>query len=333
MRIVKALLITALLLLTGCAWYRGRADKRTARQVVFDMFRRRPPWTTYLEFHNFVEKNKSYFRLDDFRICYIEKGQGEAVLLLHGLFGSKNVWRANFMEFAKKFRVVAVDMPGSGDSDNPHHTIYPYTPEKMAQTVLLLMDYLNIKKAHIVGNSLGGLIALIIARDHPDRVKSLVLIAPSVWDYTGKLEKLIGSLYGIGPALATARPTDELVNSILNSTVLNPHVLTDADRYEASMSLLQEGARDAMIEKARRLFKIEYLKQISPTFSGLKVRTLIVWGEEDSVIPPFVAHMLYEQLPNSRILWIPQCGHHPQEETPRLFNREVMKFLSEGETD
>ncbi|NOZ22784.1 MAG: alpha/beta hydrolase [Planctomycetes bacterium] len=314
----------------GCAWQRGRADKKTLRQSVYELWKTKPHWTRYIDFHKYVNEHKQFIQINGFRLCYVEKGQGECVILLHGLFGSKNVWRSNFMTLAEHFRTVAIDEPGAGDSDNPHQSVYRYNPEHLAKTTLEVMDRLNIKEAHLVGNSLGGMIALQIARDHPKRVKSLVLIAPAVWDYYGKIVKAGGLAFGFGPALATARPTAEFGNALLNDTVYNQDVLTEADRYYAVKSLMQNGARNALIEKSRELFNGDYLRKVSKTFTGLRTRTLILWGEKDTVLPPLIAHRLYEQLPNSEILFIPFCGHHPQEEVPRIVNEEVLWFISGG---
>lgn len=327
---VAVLLAAMALFHRGCAWRKGRADEKTMRQAIYGLWKTKPEWTTYLEFHKYVEAHTKFLDMDGFRLCYVEKGQGEAVILLHGIFGSKNVWRANFLEIAAHYRTVILETPGSGESDNPHQSKYRYNPEHLAETMLKAMDALKIEKAHFVGNSLGGLMALLIARDHPDRVGSLVLIAPAVWDYYGKIVKAGGLAYGFGPALATARPTAEFGNSLLDKNVLDPTVLTDADRYYEVKCLMQEGARNALIEKSRELFDEKRLREISATFRGMKTRTLILWGENDAVIPPFSAHRLYEDLPNSEVVWIPHCGHHPQEETPRLVNEEVLSFLSGG---
>ncbi|MEW6357356.1 MAG: alpha/beta hydrolase [Planctomycetota bacterium] len=318
------------LIFDGCAWKQGEADKKTLRQSIYEMWKTKPERTTYLYFHKYAEENKKFLDMDGFRLCYVEKGAGEAVLLLHGLFGAKDTWRASFMPMAEHFRTVAIDYPGSGDSDNPHQSVYRYNPEHLAETTLQVMDRLDIKQAHLVGNSLGGMISLMIARDHPERIKSLVLIAPAVWDYYGKIVKAGGLAFGFGPALAAARPTAEFGNALMDDTVYNKDVLTDADRYDAVKFLMQNGARNALIEKSRELFNEEYLRKVSATFTGLKTRTLIIWGEEDGVLPPLTAHRLYEQLPNSEVLFIPFCGHHPQEEVPRIMNEELLWFLSNG---
>lgn len=316
--------------LSGCAWQRGRADQKTVRQVIYDIWKPKSEWSTYLDFHRYVEANKKFLHFPEGRLCYVEKGTGEDVILLHGLVGSKNVWRANFLPLAEHFHVVAIDAFGSGDSDNPHHTKYRYNPENLAATVLRVMDMLKIEKAHLVGSSLGGLMALLIARDQPERVRSLVLFAPAVWDYYGKLVKAAGLAFGIGPLIATARPTAEFAGSLLDATVYNREVLTDADRILETEALMQEGALNALIEKSRALFDEKYIQTVSQSFRGLKTRTLILWGENDAVLPPYCAHQLYEVLPNSRLIWIPACGHHPQEEVPRLVNDEMLWFLTNG---
>jgi pimeloyl-ACP methyl ester carboxylesterase len=256
------------------------------------------------------------------RTNYLEAGSGtETVLLIHGSgpgVTSYANWRLVIPALAENFHVVAPDMVGFGYSDRPDDVEYGL--QTWADQVVGLMDTLGIERAHLVGNSFGGAIALRVASQHPDRVGKLVLMGSMgvpfpiteglerVWGYEASFENMRSVL----DVFAYSR---ELVNDELAKV-----------RYEGSIEPGFQEAFSSMFPAPRQRW-VEAMTTPDDEIRKLPHRALIVHGREDQVIPVQTSLRLMELLDNGDLAVFSHCGHWSMIERTADFNRLVRDFF------
>jgi pimeloyl-ACP methyl ester carboxylesterase len=259
------------------------------------------------------------------RTNYLEAGKGdETVLLIHGSgpgVTSYANWRLVIPALAEDFHVIAPDMVGFGYSDRPKGV--NYSLDTWADQTLGLMDTLGIEKAHLIGNSFGGSIALRIASRHPDRVGKLVLMGAMgvpfeitegldrVWGYDGTIEDMRRVL----DVFAYSR---ELVNEELAQV-----------RYKGSNEPGFQEAFSSMFPAPRQRW-VEAMTTPDDDIRALPHRTLIVHGREDKVIPVSNSYRLEELIENADLAVFSKCGHWSMIERTADFNRLVRDFFQGG---
>lgn len=237
---------------------------------------------------------------------YIETGEGEeALLLLHGLFGALSNFKTIIEHFAESHNVVVPILP---IFSLPIRKLSLKGLVKHVNEFVALKGY---KKLHVLGNSLGGHIALLYALDNPELTESIVLTGssglfesamgstfPKRGDYDFVKRKTEGTFYN--PAIATKELVDEVYD-----------IVNDRSRAISIVVTAKSAVRNNLQDK---------LDQI-------KAPTLLVWGENDSITPPFVAEKFNELIVNSELVFFPECGHAPMMEHPKEFNRVLSAFL------
>lgn len=241
-------------------------------------------------------------------IHYIEAGQGPAVILLHGLGGTKEHWDATFPALASKYRVYAIDQLGFGRSDKP---LIEYTIATWVDFLQGFMKSQNIPRATVVGNSVGGWIALDFAATHPEMVDKLVLVDAS-------------GLAGRIPVDILAPSSIAAWKTLLASVFYDKGFVTDDAARQAFTDRLRNNdgytIERALAGFARPQFEDERLKSIHAP-------TLVVWGRNDALVPVEDANKFGRGIPGARVVVIEQCGHVPQIEKPEEFNRALLDFL------
>jgi pimeloyl-ACP methyl ester carboxylesterase len=230
------------------------------------------------------------------RIFYETSGNGPAVVLLHGLSGSSRWWRKNTSILAERFRVYAIDLIGFGRSRGQRFVL-----EATAGLILAWMEQTGEDCFHLVGHSMGGLVAAELAAQNPGRVGQLVLVDVAA---VPRGRTVTGSILRLFPALAFM-PADFL-----------PVLLTDALRA-GPLTLL------------RATYAI-HQAHLAADLSQVANRTLIVWGEHDMLLPVSRGRELQEALPGSRFSVLRGAGHNPMWDRAEEFNRLVTSFLLEG---
>lgn len=236
---------------------------------------------------------------------YIDKGDGEVIVLLHGLFGNLSNWKSVVDHFSAGYRIVIprlpiFEMPG-GQANL----------EKLATIFEEFVEHHGLKSITLAGNSLGGHLALLYALRNPTKVKRLVLTGSS-----GLFENSLGSTF--------PRVKDyDYVKERVHHTFHNKEVVTK-ELVDEVFSVVQEIPRTiSIIGLARSAQK----HNLSASLHQIKTPTLLVWGLEDTVTPPNVAFHFHDLLPNSELKFIPDCGHVPMMENPLLFNQFMADFL------
>lgn len=265
------------------------------------------------------------------KIHYSETGKGFPVIMLHGggpgANGMSNYSR-NVAALATRFRVLVPDMPGYGQSTKGIKRSDPFGD--LAEGILGLMNSLNIKKAHLVGNSLGGACALRIALDHPERVSSLVLMGPGGIGTTRGLptkglNKLLNYYTGSGPSL------EKLADFIRSDLVYDGSQVPDAlirDRYEASIDPLVV-AQPPLRRPSSLMGAIRMDFTRDRRLKKCKAPTLVLWGKEDKVNRPSGGRRLQSTMANCDLYEFSKTGHWVQWERADEFNAVTTAFLQE----
>lgn len=262
------------------------------------------------------------------RIAYLDQGQGPPVILLHGFGGSMWQWEHQQAALSTHFRVITPDLVGAGLSDKPD---IEYRPDQLLEYLLGFMDALQIPQASIVGNSMGGGLAIGLALDYPARVSQLILIdgLPA-----HVMEHLASP--SIRRALTTSAPSwlvsfgnwlfgRCLLESTMREFVYDPGLLTPAVLDRSNRNRQQPGLFRALLTIGTNLPLWE--EQFAPRIGTITHRTMIIWGEKDRVFPIQAGDQLHRTIAGSTFVRIPKAGHIPQWEQPELVNQALIHFL------
>lgn len=259
------------------------------------------------------------------RLAVLEAGQGEPLLMLHGLGGTKQSFLPTVAALAPHRRLVAVDLPGFGDSDKPVGT---YTPSMFCRWVAALLDELGIERCHLLGHSLGGRVALEVGFRHPERVAALVLMTPSLaWLRERRWAPLLRLVRPeLGLLQPTPRPVVEAVvrRLIPGSDGEGPGAVA-ADEF--MRSYLDARGRAAFYAAARQI----YLEEPDAFWKRLRTlapESLFIWGRNDGLVPLGFVRYVEEALPSAQHLEL-DSGHIPQLERPRETHAAISRFLAE----
>ncbi len=243
------------------------------------------------------------------------------VVLLHGFGSSLHTWEPWAKELATKYRVIRYDQPGFGLT-GPDPT-GNYSDARGMAVLAALMDRLGVARASLIGNSMGGKIAWMFAADHPDRVSKLVLVSPDGFASPGFEYGKKPDVPALVKLLPYTLPT-AMVKMNLAPAYANPQALTDdlLARYRDMM--LAPGVRAAMIARMEQVM----LQPPEPMLRKIKAPTLLLWGERDAMIPFTNAQDYLKDIPDARLIALPDLGHVPMEEAPARSLAPVAAFLA-----
>ncbi|MFY9315002.1 MAG: alpha/beta fold hydrolase [Burkholderiales bacterium] len=270
-----------------------------------------------------------YIQVGTIKARYWAAGEGGApIVLLHGFGASVELWRFTLPALAKHHRVLAVDLPGFGRSDKPEA---PYTLSYLAAFVRDFLDAMGMPRATLVGNSLGGGVALRFALDFPARLERLGLVAPAALGRGGSPLLRLMSLPGVGELLS--RPSRAGTARLFRLATHNPAVVTDTIVDEAYQLARLPGTQRGFLGALRALVNpLGQRREIfGPILDGLPLiaaPTLVLWGRQDRFVP--VAHAgAARAISGVRVeVWDP-CGHLPMIERPGKFSALLLDFLSQ----
>ncbi|MBK6947262.1 MAG: alpha/beta hydrolase [Haliscomenobacter sp.] len=239
---------------------------------------------------------------------YIETGDDkQPLVLLHGLFGALSNFEGIMRHFSPAYNVVVPILP-----------IFELPLRKVSVSGLVehvaeFVEFKKFRKVHVLGNSLGGHIALLYALGHPDKIASIILTGSS-----GLFESAMGTSF-------PPRNNYEFIKKKTQSTFFDPEV--------ASQELIDE-VFDIVNDRNKAIRVIATAKSavrhnLGDKLHDLSAPTLLVWGNQDTITPPFVGEKFRELIPNSRLVMIDRCGHAPMMEHPEEFNKSLEAFLKE----
>lgn len=237
---------------------------------------------------------------------YLEVGEGETLMLLHGLFGALS----NFSDLIEKFRTthkVVVPLLPLFDLDILHTSVTGLTKH-----VTQFIEFKGYENIHLLGNSLGGHVGLLYVLKHPEKVKSLILTGSS-----GLFENAMGDTY-------PKRGDYDYIKNKTAQTFYDPAIATPAlvdEVFEITRNRLK-------VIKILALAKSAIRNNLGEELNQIKVPTCLIWGKNDIVTPPFVAEEFKKLIPHAQLYFIDKCGHAPMMEVPNEFNEILSKFLT-----
>jgi pimeloyl-ACP methyl ester carboxylesterase len=243
-------------------------------------------------------------QVDKFK--YIEVGEGEPLVLLHGLFGALSNFQ-DLIEYFRHHNKVVVPLLPLFDLDLLHTSV-----GGLAKFVHRFLENRNYNNVHLLGNSLGGHVALVHVLKHPERIRSLILTGSS-----GLFENGMGDTYPKRGDYNYIRKKTEL--TFYDPAVASKELVDEV--YEIVNNRIKAIKIIAMAKSAIRNNLGEELNQIRQT-------TLLIWGNNDTITPPFVGREFHRLIPNSELHFVDKCGHAPMMEVPDEFNRILHKFLT-----
>ena len=236
---------------------------------------------------------------------YVEVGEGEPLMLLHGLFGALSNFSDLIEHFKHTHKVIVPILP-LYDLDLLHTTV-----KGLAKHVQQFIDHKGYNQIHLLGNSIGGHVGLVYILNHPEKIKTLILTGSS-----GLFENAMGDSY-------PKRGDYEYIRAKTAETFYDPAVATKElvdEVFEITNSRIK-------VIKIIALAKSAIRHNLGDELGQIKVPTLLIWGKNDKVTPPFVAEDFHKLIPNSELAFIDQCGHAPMMEVPNAFNEILEQFL------
>jgi 2-hydroxy-6-oxonona-2,4-dienedioate hydrolase len=247
---------------------------------------------------------------------YCETGTGgDPVVLLHGLFGSPSNWRPIMDDLAEHYRFLAPQFPIDPDEVRRHAAALSIG--QLTEHIAQFFDEMGLERAVLCGNSLGGQVALDFTLAHPERVECLVLCGSA-----GLYER---SLSGGRPPRVCRDFIRERVSEVFyDQTHVSPDLVDDV------YTMLSERPYRRYLLKIAKATRDRYMLD---ELAQVRVPTLIVWGREDSITPPFVAEQFCEHIQQAELAYIDRCGHSPPIEQPEAFARVLHAYLGARTSD
>ena len=242
----------------------------------------------------------------DGKFNFIEEGQGEPLMLLHGLFGALSNFRFLIEHFKKNYTVVVPMLPLL-EMDLLHTSV-----SGLQKYVHKFIEHRQYENIHLMGNSLGGHVALVQILKHPENIKSLILTGSS-----GLFENGMGDTY-------PKRGDKEYIRNKTSLTFYDPSLATDDlvnEVFEITNNRLK-------VIKIIALAKSAIRNNLGDELKNVLQPTCLIWGNNDTITPPFVGKEFNKLIPNSELHFIDKCGHAPMMEVPEAFNQILDGFLA-----
>ena len=265
-----------------------------------------------------------FITLDGHSTHYIEKGAGEPVILIHGFFFNSYMWNKNIDALASKFKVYALDLWGFGySSREPMDYGYPL----YAYQVLKFMDALNIQKASLVGQSMGGGTSIFFSVNHRERVNKLILVDPAGMPNPLPIVGKITNLPKVGEFLLGIK-SDFYRKMVMRTTfIYNKEIVTESYFENATRFHKIKGTTEILLKILRKQF-FHTLPDEIHRLGEMDVPILIIFGRHDKAVPLERGEEMHNILKSSRLEIFENAGHCPHDEQSQKFNQLAVDFLS-----
>ncbi len=270
------------------------------------------------------------------RISTLTMGRGRDVLLVHGLGGTRASMFDTASALSRHYRVHAIDLPGFGSSSKPARG--GYNARWFADIMLGLLDELEIDTAHVVGNSMGGRIAIEMGLSAPDRVSALGLLCPAVaWIKRGfhPIVRMLRPEFGFLPhGFSRKRVASQFWGIFYDRDAIDPAV-GDVIVDEFRRIYHSAGARYAFLSSARNIYLEKPLGRggFYPRLAELEPPALFVWGSHDPLVPAAFGRHVARWLPSAEQVTLDECGHVPQVERSEECNELLEQFFARAERE
>lgn len=280
--------------------------------------------------HHFIETNR-------IRLHYVTQGAGDLVVLLHGFPEFWYSWRHQIPALSRYFKVVVPDLRGYNDSDKP---ATGYDLDTLAADIQGLIESLGYTRAHIVGHDWGGAIAWHMAQKFPQSLNRMAILSAApvqrfVQELVSNVDQLRRSWYILGfqvpgiPEWLIQQNLSEFVKNLLREQAIRKGAFTREDTEIYQSALAKPGVLSAALNYYRQMLSpFNWVKDWLDTPNPITTPTLVLWGEEDSLVTPRLTQGLDRLIAAPfNLKFIPHCGHWIQQEAPQTVNRELLAFL------
>lgn len=236
------------------------------------------------------------------------------LVLLHGLFLTHHAYSRVIPHLAADRRVIAIDMPGAGDSDRPNAAeVDEYSFEWLADALVQTLDAIDVPACALVGHDFGGTVAAVLASKHPERVSEVFLVSPLALTVSLPLQGTLAVAPSLGlEVFRRALRRADLVR-FLEQSLSTAALLDEGDAHVFWDRLCRWGGREAAYAM---LVQLPSVVRLRDRFATVKVPTTLIWGDRDAIVPPEQAPRLAALLPAAREVMVDGCGHNPAYERP-----------------
>lgn len=253
-----------------------------------------------------------------YTIVYLEGGRGQSVLLLHGFGADKDNWNLFSQYLTKKYHVIAPDLPGFGESSKIWSDQYDISTQ--VERVHKFVKKMDLKRFHLVGNSMGGLIAGVYAAMYPEEILTLGLLDPAGVTESEPSQLSLELQKGNNP-LVVESVSD--YDKLLDFTFFKPPSLPDLLKsHFAEMAVQSKDFNKKVFLEATPG------DQLETTMRKIRAKTLILWGDSDRVLSVSSAQVLRNGIEKSKVIILKDCGHMPMIERPEETARHYLEFIS-----
>jgi pimeloyl-ACP methyl ester carboxylesterase len=268
-----------------------------------------------------------FIDLDGYSTHYIEKGEGEPVILIHGFLYNSYTWNNNIDALADRFKVYALDLWGFGYSTRePLDYGYPL----YADQLLKFMDALNIQKASLVGHSMGGGTCIFFSVQHRERVNKVILVDPAGMPNPLPLIGKIANLPKVGEFLLGLKGNFYRKMVLSTTFIYDKGFITDSYFENVTRFHKIKGTTEVLLKILRKQFFHTLLDEIR-RLGEIDVSILIIWGRHDKAVPFERGQEMHKILRGSRLEIFEQMGHCPHDEQSQKFNQLALDFLASTE--
>ena len=274
---------------------------------------------------------RDYIDVNGMNIYYARAGTGPPVVLLHGLGASHLTWQENIEALAENFTVYAMDIPGHGDSVKEGVS---YTIDAGISFTFGFFDAIGLSSAALVGNSMGGLVALRAALAQPERITHLSLIDTAGFGKEIAPFLRIMSLPFIGELIE--RPVTRSTSNMLRQIFAGKNIASESLIDELVRTRSLPGAKSAVLKTLRdgvNIFGMKHGHRLLDRLPELPMPLMVVWGGRDRFFPVAHAYAAAEVVPTAKLLVLPEAGHWPHMQEPEAFNAGLTAFLNGSATD
>ena len=246
------------------------------------------------------------------------------IILIHGFMDSAYNWKINMRALAQKHRVWALDLPGFGFSSRLTDRVYTF--KNFARWVRDFMNIVGIQRPSIVGHSMGGAITLQFANDYPQRVDKIILLNPAAYLWIPRPVRWAARIPWLPRVMAGLAINSKRVHATIGRMAVGASPFDANEVARRSRHLRVKGTLDALIALAASPRETDLPRALK----SIAAPALVVWGEADLLLPKEHGERLVKELPNARLLMIPEVGHIPNQESPQIVNEAILNFLKES---
>jgi pimeloyl-ACP methyl ester carboxylesterase len=278
----------------------------------------------------YEDEHSKYIEINGMDIHYRDAGEGEVIVLVHGIMSSLQTWDDWSVQLEKYYRVISLDVPGYGLTGAPAN-LDDFNESNLVNTFAKFVDAIGLEDFSLAGNSLGGYIAATYASQYPTRVKKLILLDPVAYPQKTPWIMDMATAPGIRHMGRFVQPP-LLVTMNVKETYGVPARITDKNMNRYVHMSQRPGAKAAYI-KTFDMLKARSKTEIPMPFHRITAPTLLMWGGRDRWVPLAMAKRWKEDIPRAVLRVYPTAGHMPMEEIPEESVKDALAFMNGQKLD